>query len=116
VHKVLGPGLLETIYEKCLVQELKLQGFDVKRQQKIPVIYKGVELDCELRLDIIVNDCVVVELKAVEEMNALYVSQLLTYLKLLEKPKGLLINFNCENIASQLIPLVTKQFADLPKE
>jgi GxxExxY protein len=116
VHKILGPGLLESVYEKCLVEELRLKGFDVKKQQKIPLNYKGVQLDCELRLDILVNDCIIVELKAVEEMIPLFKAQLLSYLKLLDKPKGLLINFHCETITKHLVSLVTENFANLPKE
>ena len=116
VHKELGPGLLESIYEKCFVQELKIKGFDVKQQQKIPILYKGTNLECELRLDLLINDCIVVELKAVEQMIPLFKAQLLSYLKLLDMPKGLLINFNCETITSDLVSLVTEKFAKLPKE
>ncbi len=116
VHKQIGPGLLESVYEHCMVEELNYQGFEVVRQVKVPVTYRGKKLDCELRLDLLVNDCVVVELKAVEEIIPLYHAQILTYLKLLDKPKGLIINFNCSNIVSQSISIVTPKFAVLPKE
>ena len=115
VHKELGPGLLESVYEHCMCEELKDKGFYIKRQQSVPIIYRGKILDCELRYDILVNDLIIVELKAVEIMIPLFKAQLLTYLKLLEKPKGLLINFNCENIISQMVPMVTPAFAELPE-
>lgn len=98
VHKQLGPGLLESVYEKCLIQELLSQNLKVKSQVNIPLHYKGVDIDCELRLDVLVEDIIVVELKAVEVLLPVFSAQLLTYLKLLEKPKGILINFNCTNI------------------
>ena len=116
VHRQLGPGLLESIYEKCLVEELTYQGFSIKQQVNIPITYKSKVLDSELRLDLLVNDCIIVELKAVEELIPLYQAQLLTYLRLLKKPKGLLINFNCINITDSMIPLVTEEFAKLKKE
>lgn len=116
VHKHLGPGLLESVYETCLIDELRSVGLDVKSQVYSPVIYKGKNLGGQLKLDLLINDLVIVENKAVEQMIPLYTAQLLTYLKLTNKPKGLLINFNCENISKQLVPLVTNLFAELPKE
>ncbi len=116
VHKELGPGLLESVYEKCLKRELELRGFSVQSQLKVDVNYKGINIDSELRLDLLVEDLVVVELKAVEVMHPLFTAQLLTYLKLLNKPKGLLINFNTDNITKSLIPIVTDEFAKLPKD
>jgi len=98
VHKQLGPGLLESVYEKCFIQELLSQNFKVQSQINIPLHYKGADIDCELRLDVLVEDTIVVELKAVEVLLPVFSAQLLTYLKLLEKPKGILINFNCTNI------------------
>lgn len=98
VHKALGPGLLEKVYERALVHELTLRGYDVKTQVKVPIMYKGVDLtkddDKPLKLDLIVEDLVIVELKSVEEMKPVYNKQLLTYLKLMDKKLGLLINFN----------------------
>jgi len=116
VHKNLGPGLLESVYESCLIEELLIKHFDVKSQVLLPVKYKGKELGSALRIDILVDDLVIIELKSVEIMIPLYKAQLLAYLKLTNKPKGLLINFNCENITEQLVPLVTEEFAKLPKE
>ncbi len=115
VHKHLGPGLLESVYEQCLIHELKAAGLQVKSQQSVPVTYKGIELNCELRYDILVEDAVIVELKAVILMPSIFEAQLLTYLKLLNKPKGLLINFNTHNITETLVPLVTPLFASLPE-
>lgn len=115
VHKELGPGLLESVYQKCFVKELELKGFNVNQQIRIPVLYKGESLDCDLRLDVLVEDLIIVELKSVEGMLPLYKAQLLTYMKLLEKPKGLLINFNTENITKDLVPMVNEYFSVLPK-
>jgi len=94
VHSTLGPGLLESVYEVCLEYELKKRGLEVKRQLLLPVVYEGVKLDAGLRLDMLVEDCVIVELKAVEQMGPVFDAQLLTYLKLTELRLGLLINFN----------------------
>jgi GxxExxY protein len=116
VHKQLGPGLLESVYEECMIEELRFKGLAVQAQQKVPLFYRGKALKTELRLDIIVNDLVILELKAVETMIPLYKAQLLSYLKLSSKPKGLLINFYCENIREQLVALVTDEFSKLPKE
>lgn len=98
VHKELGPGLLESIYERCLIHELLLNGFEVKNQMTIPLFYKGIDMDCNLRFDILVNDLVVVELKSVVMMHPIFEAVLLTYMKLLLKPKGILFNFNCKNL------------------
>ncbi len=115
VHKELGPGLLESVYQKCFVKELELKGFKINQQIKIPISYKGESLDCDLRLDVLVEDLIIVELKSVETMLPLFKAQLLTYMKLLEKPKGLLINFNTENITKDLVPMVNEYFSNLPK-
>ncbi len=116
VHTQLGAGLLESVYETCFCHELKIRGFKVRHQMSIPVHYKGLDLDAELRLDVLVNDLVVVELKSVENMIPLFDAQILTYMKLLQKPKGLLINFNTANITKSLKPFVNEYFAALPKE
>ncbi|MCJ7552954.1 MAG: GxxExxY protein [Ignavibacteriaceae bacterium] len=113
VHKHLGPGLLESVYEACFVDELRSQGFNVQRQVTVPIIYKGKDLVTNLVLDLFVNDLIIVELKAVEAIIPVYKAQLLSYLKLTGKPKGLLINFHCENIKDHLVPLVTDKFAQL---
>jgi GxxExxY protein len=116
VHKHLGPGLLESVYQACMIDELKNNNLSVQSQIHIPVYYKGKDLGGLLKLDLLVEDLIIVELKAVEVMIPLYKAQLLSYLKLAGKPKGLLINFHSESIVSQLIPLVTEEFAILPKE
>lgn len=117
VHKELGPGLLESVYEKCLAHLLKEKGFEVKRQQNVPLLFHGLELDCELRFDLLINDLIIVELKAVEVILPIHEAQLLTYLKLLKKPKGILINFNSVNIFKYgQKTFVTEQYSQLPKE
>ncbi len=94
VHKTLGPGLLESAYEECLCLELSLRGFSYERQKEVPVKYKGVRLDCGYRLDIVVSESVVLELKACDRLERIHQAQLLTYLKLAGIKYGLLINFN----------------------
>jgi GxxExxY protein len=117
VHKELGPGLLESIYEKCLTHLLIDNGFRLIQQQKVPLIFRGLYLDCDLRYDLLVEDLIVVEIKAVDGLLPIHDAQLLTYLKLLNKPKGILINFNCTNIFKEgQKTLVTELFASLPKE
>jgi len=115
VHKQLGPGLLESVYETCFIEELSMQGFKVQKQVVVPIIYKGKDLGTTLVLDLLINDLIIVELKAVEVLIPVFKAQLLSYLKLTGKPKGLLINFNCENIKDHLVPLVTDEFAKLPE-
>ena len=114
VHKQLGPGLLESIYEECLYEELLIRGLYPQRQVNVPVIYKGKQVKNDLRIDLLVNDIVIVELKSVNEMNPLFDAQLMTYMKLAEKPKGLLINFNVTKLTDGIIPIVNKIFANLP--
>ncbi len=94
VHRELGPGLLESAYEECLCHELSLRGLAFTRQVPLPVAYKGVKLDCGYRLDIVVDDRVISELKSVEQTSPLHKAQLLTYLRLSGKRVGLLLNFN----------------------
>jgi GxxExxY protein len=94
VHKVLGPGLLESAYEQCLAHELSIASISFERQVPVPVIYKSLPLDCGYRLDFLVERTVVVELKAVEALQPIHQAQVLTYLKLGGWPVGLLINFN----------------------
>lgn len=115
VHKNLGPGLLESVYEACFIDELKNSGLGVRSQVYVPVLYKGKDLGGSLKLDLLVEDLIIVEEKAVEVMIPLFKAQLLSYLKLTGKPKGLLINFHCENIKEQLVSLVTEEYAKLPK-
>lgn len=94
VHRELGPGLLESAYEACLKYELAQQGLRVESQVSQPVIYKGIHLDCGYRLDLLVEDLIIVELKTVESLHPIHDAQLLTYLKLKNLWLGLLINFN----------------------
>ena len=96
VHTVLGPGLLESVYEAAMAYELEKRGFKVLRQHPIPVIFEEVHLECGFRADLIVQDLVVVELKAVEQVHPVHKKQLLTHLRLTGKRVGLLINFNVE--------------------
>ncbi len=116
VHKELGPGLLENLYEECLIFELKNLGLKVTSQQQIVPIYKGIECISRLRFDILVEDLVLVENKSTNGFSPIDQAQLLSYMNLLEKPKGLLINYNVLNITTEgLIPLVNKYFAKLPE-
>jgi GxxExxY protein len=94
VHKTLGPGLLESAYEECLCHELELREIPYERQKELPIQYKGVKLDCGYRLDLVVADKLVIELKACERLEPIHEAQLLTYLKLTGIKLGLLINFN----------------------
>ena len=94
VHRVIGPGLMESIYEECLCHEFSLRGLAFQRQLPVPLFYKGKDLNCVHRLDILVEGKVVLELKCVERILGIHQAQLLTYMKLLNKSVGLLINFN----------------------
>ena len=94
VHRELGPGLLESVYEECLCREFQLREVPFERQVPLPVKYKGIQLGCELRIDLMVGNAVVLELKSVEAVDPIHEAQLLTYLKLSGKSVGLLINFN----------------------
>ncbi|MBL0342693.1 MAG: GxxExxY protein [Bacteroidetes bacterium] len=98
VHKEIGPGLLESVYHQCMRQEFMLRGINVVSQCNVPVIYKNLQISTDLRCDFLVEDAMLVELKAVNAFAPIFAAQLLTYMKLLEKPKGILINFNCMNI------------------
>jgi len=100
VHRHLGPGLLESAYEECLCHELHLRGLDFKRQVELPVLYKGLSLDCGYKIDLVVQEEVILELKSVEKRPPVHQAQLLTYMKLANKRVGLLINFN--------VPLLTR--------
>jgi GxxExxY protein len=94
VHRALGPGLLESAYEACLMYELAQQGLKVEQQKPMPLAYKGVQLDCGYRLDLLVEDTVIIEMKAVEELHPIHEAQLISYLKISGCRVGLLINFN----------------------
>lgn len=117
VHKKMGPGLLENVYEKCMVQELKLRGIPTTAQKIVPVIYKGVTLDADLRYDLLIDNCIVVELKAVMKMVPVFESQIMTYARLLKVPKAILINFTCTNIFEEgQKTFVNDIFRQLPEE
>ena len=94
VHKILGPGLMESAYEECLCHELNLRALRFERQITVPVSYKGVNLDCGYKLDVLIEETVILELKCVERITSVHEAQLLTYMKLLTKPVGFIINFN----------------------
>lgn len=98
VHKNIGPGLLESVYHKCLKQEFFLRGLNYKSEFIVPVEYKGIEVEADLRCDFLIENAIVVELKAVDAILPVFEAQLLTYMKLLKIPKGILINFNCANL------------------
>ena len=98
VYNELGPGLLESVYEEALTFELKERGLKVDRQVEVPIQYKGNELKTPLRLDLLIENQIIIELKSVEEMKAVFAKQLLTYLRLLDKRVGLLVNFSSNNI------------------
>lgn len=116
VHLELGPGLLESIYEECFCEELVSRHIKYVRQAKVPVTYKSRNLALDLRLDVLVEDLIVCELKAIESILPVHKAQLLSYMKLLQKPKGLLINFHTDNITKSVVPMVNEYFASLPKE
>jgi GxxExxY protein len=117
VHKQLGPGLLESIYEKCFLRELALRGIGYKNQIWVPLQYKGVELDTELRLDVLIEDILCVELKAQAGLLPIHDAVLLSYMQMLQKPKSILINFHCVNIFKEgQKTLVNSLFSELPEE
>jgi GxxExxY protein len=98
VYKALGPGLLESAYESCMVHELNKKGLKVVRQLPVPIIYDGVKIDAGYRIDLLVDECLIVELKAVETLLPIHEAQTLTYLKLMDLRLALLINFNVDQL------------------
>ena len=98
VHKELGPGLLESVYHKCLKKELETRQIQFETELSVPIEYKGEDIDADLRCDFFVDDCIVVEIKSIDNFKPIFEAQLLTYMKLLKAPKGILINFNVQNI------------------
>ncbi|MBY0543629.1 MAG: GxxExxY protein [Sphingobacteriaceae bacterium] len=98
VHKVLGPGLLESIYHKCLIRELQSKSINFISEKTIKIHYKDIILDTDLRADLFIENCMVLELKSVEKLLPIHEAQILTYMKILNAPVGLLINFNSTNI------------------
>ncbi len=117
VHKFMGSGLLESVYHQCLQEDLLHRKINFLTEMKIPVLYKNKELNIDFRCDLFIENCLVVELKAVHEINSMFEAQLLTYMKLLKSPKGILINFNCFNIFKQgQKTYVNEYFNLLPKD
>jgi GxxExxY protein len=110
VHKALGPGLLESIYEKCLKYELEKQGYKVEQQLQVSIAYDEIEFDCALKVDLLVNKLIVIELKTVETILPIHEAQIITYMKLLQAPQGLLINFNTTNLVQGIKPFVNHYF------
>jgi len=106
VHRELGPGLLESAYEQCLCHELSLRGLPFQRQVELPVVYKGIRLDCGYRMDVVVEETVVVELKTVDRLLPIHEAQLLTYLKLHHRQIGLLLNFHAAVLKNGMKRLV----------
>lgn len=98
IHRELGPGLLESVYHKCLKYELQERGISFQSELVIPIVYKGVEIEADLRCDLLIEECLVIELKAIDKVQPIHEAQLLTYLKLLKLPIGLMINFNCTHL------------------
>lgn len=106
VHKILGPGLLESAYEECLCYELSQKNLSFRRQVDLPVIYKGVQLDCGYRMDLVVENLVIIEIKAIEKILPIHEAQLLSYLKLYNKTVGLLLNFHTSVLKNGLKRIV----------
>ena len=98
VHKFLGPGLLESVYHKCFKKELNLRGISFKSELLVPIIFKDLEIETDLRCDLFIENCIVLELKAIETILPIHHAQLMTYMKLLEAPKGILYNFHSVNL------------------
>jgi GxxExxY protein len=108
VHSKLGPGLLESVYERCLAHELTMQGLRFMRQVRVPVEYKGIQLDCGYRADFVIESRIVLELKAIEGLLPLHQAQVLTYTKLLNLKQGLLMNFNSQKLTDGLKSVIVK--------
>ncbi|MDO9565956.1 MAG: GxxExxY protein [Candidatus Desulfaltia sp.] len=108
VHKTLGPGLLESIYEECLCHELSLIGLEFERQKSLPVMYKNKKLDCGYRLDIVVEDEIILELKSCDKVEPIHKAQLLTYLKLSGLHLGLILNFNVALMRDGIVRIVNE--------
>ena len=106
VHRHLGPGLLESAYEECLCHELHLRGIDFRRQVELPISYKGLKLDCGYKIDLVVRNEIILELKAVDHILPIHEAQLLTYMKLTDKNVGLLINFNVSLLTKGIVRMV----------
>jgi GxxExxY protein len=106
VHTALGPGLLESAYRVCLAYELRKKGLNVVEEKPVPIIYEEVKLDCGYRLDLLVENQVIIELKTVDAFNEVHIAQVLTYLKFAEKKVGLLLNFNVKSLKQGIKRLI----------
>lgn len=117
VHKELGPGLLETVYHTCMAHELDIRGISFESEKISTIECKGLELDALLRCDLFIEKCIAVELKSVKSLEPINIAQTMTYMRLLKAPKGILINFNCNNIIKDgQKTFVNELFRDLPDE
>jgi GxxExxY protein len=117
VHKAIGRGLLESVYHQCLKEELRHRKINFLSEMKIPLIYRNKELEVDFRCDLYVENCLILELKSILQLNPIFEAQLQTYMKLLKAPKGILINFNCANIFKEgQKTFVNEYFKNLPKE
>ncbi len=117
VHKIMGIGLLENVYHQCIIEELVHRKIKFLTEMKVPVLYKEKQLNIDFRCDLFIEKCLVVELKSVQAISNVHEAQLLTYMKLLKSPKGILINFNCFNIFREgQKTFVNEYFNNLPKE
>lgn len=116
VHKIIGKGLLESVYHQCMIEELNHRKINFSSELKIPLIYKSKALDIDFRCDLFIENNIVVELKAATEINPIVEAQLLTYMNLLKAPKGILINFCCGNIFKEgQKTFINEHFKQLPK-
>ncbi len=116
VHKAIGRGLLESVYHECLKEELIYRKINFFTEMNVPLVYRNKELNANLKCDLFIENCLVLELKAASELSPLYEAQLMTYMKLLKAPKGILINFNCFNIFKEgQKTFVNEYFKLLPK-
>jgi GxxExxY protein len=117
VHKNMGSGLLESVYQQCMIEELTNRNINFVSEFKVPVVYKGKELDIEFRCDLFIENCLIVELKSVSEIKPIHDAQVLNYMNLLKVPKGIIINFNCFNIFREgQKTFVNEHFKKLDKE
>jgi GxxExxY protein len=116
VHKELGPGLLENVYHQCLIEELKYEKISYTSELEVPIRYREKEIDTKLRVDLLIQNCLVVELKSVKEIQPIFEAQILTYMHLLKAPKGIIVNFNCLNLFKQgQKTFVNDIFRELPE-
>ena len=115
VHKEMGRGLLESVYHRCLMEELGHRKINFLTEKRVPVVYKGAELDLHFRCDLLVENLIIVELKATNEITSIFEAKLLNHMKLMNAPKGILLNFNCNNIFREgQKTFVNEYFSKLP--